>query len=60
MWFSALQARGVPSRFLRFENEGHGLRDPRNQVFYQHQLLNWFEQYVLDLSDSNGDHHVHD
>jgi dipeptidyl aminopeptidase/acylaminoacyl peptidase len=60
MWFSALQARGVPSRFLRFENEGHGLRDPRNQVFYQHQLLNWFEQFVLDLTDSNGDHHVHD
>ncbi len=60
MWFSALQAQGVPSRFLRFENEGHGLRDPRNQVFYQHQLLNWFEQYVLDLSDSNGDHHIHD
>ena len=49
MWFTALKARGVPARFIRFEKEGHGIRDPRNQVFYQHQLLDWFEQHVLGV-----------
>ncbi|MCB1184273.1 S9 family peptidase [bacterium] len=47
MWFSALQARGVPSRFLRFESEGHGIRRADNQVFYANQLLNWFDEHVL-------------
>lgn len=60
MWFSALQAQGVPSRFIRFEHEGHGIRDPRNQVFYQHQLLSWFEKYVLEVDMSNGDSVLHD
>lgn len=49
IWFSCLQAQGVPARFLRFDQEGHGLRDPSAQVFYQEQLLNWFDRYVLDL-----------
>jgi len=48
MWFSALQSRGVPSRFIRFETEGHGIRDARNRVFYQHQLLEWFDTHVLE------------
>ncbi|MBU8870886.1 MAG: S9 family peptidase [Gemmatimonadales bacterium] len=52
-WFSALQSRGVPSRFIRFEEEGHGIRNPANQVFYQQQLLNWFDQHVLG---PNGSH----
>ncbi len=49
MWFSSLQALGVPSRFIRFEQEGHGLRDPRDKVFYQHQLLEFFDHHVLGL-----------
>ncbi len=47
MWFSALQSRGVPSRFIRFENEGHGIRHPENKVFYYNQLLDWFDEHVL-------------
>jgi dipeptidyl aminopeptidase/acylaminoacyl peptidase len=60
MWFSALRARGVPSRFIRFENEGHGIKDPGNQVFYQHQLMNWFETYLLGVEEDTGDLPVHD
>ncbi len=60
MWFSALKAQGVPARFIRFENEGHGIRDPRNQVFYQHQLLDWFQKYVLEVDDTGGDVPIHD
>ena len=48
IWFSALQSLGVPSRFVRFENEGHGIRNPENKVIYQGLLLEWFERYLLD------------
>ncbi len=48
IWFSALQSLGVPSRFVRFENEGHGIRNPENQVSYQELLLEWFERHLLD------------
>jgi dipeptidyl aminopeptidase/acylaminoacyl peptidase len=47
MWFSALQSLGVPSRLLRFEDEGHGLRGRENQVFYLEQVLAWFDAHVL-------------
>jgi len=47
MWFSALQALGVPSRLIRFEREGHGIRRPDDLVFYHTQMLNWFDKYVL-------------
>jgi len=47
MWFSALQVRGIPTRMIRFEDEGHGIRDRENQVFYLEQLLEWFDRHVL-------------
>jgi dipeptidyl aminopeptidase/acylaminoacyl peptidase len=56
IWFSALQAQGVPSRFIRFEDEGHGIRNPANKVFYQNQLLDWFDRFVLGGSPENGSH----
>jgi dipeptidyl aminopeptidase/acylaminoacyl peptidase len=46
-WYSALQSLGVPTRLLRFHDEGHGIRDTGNQIFYLHQLLAWFETHVL-------------
>ena len=60
MWFTALRARGVPARFIRFEQEGHGIRDPRNQVFYQHQVLSWFEEHVLEVRAEGGANGAHD
>ncbi|HOX24745.1 MAG TPA: S9 family peptidase [Candidatus Krumholzibacteria bacterium] len=47
IWYSALQSQGVPTRLLRFHDEGHGIRDRANQVFYLEQLLAWFERHVL-------------
>jgi len=51
MWFSALKAQGVPTRLLRFSGEGHGLQINRNKVFYYHQLLEWFDEYILNGND---------
>jgi dipeptidyl aminopeptidase/acylaminoacyl peptidase len=48
IWFSALQGLGVPSRFIRFADEGHGIRDRANQVWYLNQVLAWFERHVLE------------
>ena len=47
-WFSALRSLGVPTRYLRFHDEGHGIRGTDNQIFYLHQLLAWFEAHVLE------------
>ncbi|MEZ4385982.1 MAG: S9 family peptidase [Candidatus Krumholzibacteriia bacterium] len=47
-WFSALRSLGVPCRYLRFQDEGHGLRQTENQIFYLQQLLAWFEAHVLE------------
>jgi len=63
MWFSALQSRGVPSRFIRFENEGHGIRRPENRVFYYNQLLDWFDEHVLGTSgdvEESAESVIHD
>jgi len=57
-WFSALQSLGVPSRFIRFQEEGHGIRNPRNLAFYHDQLLAWFERWVLESGAEEGA--VHD
>ncbi len=60
MWFSALQSLGVPSRFIRFENEGHGIRNPANLVFYHNQMLNWFDAHVLGPVEPEGINPAHD
>lgn len=60
MWFSALQSLGVPSRFIRFENEGHGIRNKADLVFYHNQMLNWFERYVLGLEAVENENAAHD
>jgi len=48
LWYSALQSLNVPTRLLRFHDEGHGILDRSNQVFYLDQLLAWFERHVLE------------
>ncbi len=55
MWFAALRSRGVPARLIRFVEEGHGLRNPRNLVFYQDELLAWFEAHVLGTTAEGPD-----
>ncbi|MBE0566660.1 MAG: S9 family peptidase [Krumholzibacteria bacterium] len=50
MWFAALRSRGVPARLIRFVDEGHGIRGPRNLVFYHDQVLAWFDTHVLGPS----------
>jgi len=60
MWFSALQSLGVPSRLIRFENEGHGIRNKADQVFYYDQMLTWFDTHVLGPEAAEGENAPHD
>jgi len=47
-WFSALQSRGVPSRFLRFNSEAHGVRETDNRIRLAEEVLAWLDRYVRD------------
>jgi dipeptidyl aminopeptidase/acylaminoacyl peptidase len=44
--FTALQRRGVPSRFLYFPDEGHWVLKPQNSKVWHQTVLGWFEQWV--------------
>jgi len=45
-FFSALQKRGVPSRLIVFENDGHWPSWTRSMPLYYNAHLEWFHQYL--------------
>jgi dipeptidyl aminopeptidase/acylaminoacyl peptidase len=44
--FTALQRRGVPSRFLYFPDEGHWVLKPTNRRVWWDNVLGWLEKYL--------------
>jgi len=44
--FSALQRRGVESRFVHVPDENHWVLKPRNWVDWQHEILDWTAHYT--------------
>ena len=44
--FTALQMRGVPSRFLYFPDEGHWILKPRNSLLWYETVLAWLDQWI--------------
>jgi dipeptidyl aminopeptidase/acylaminoacyl peptidase len=50
--FSALQRRGVPSRFVYFPDEGHWITKPANRVVWWNEIHDWLAKYLKpsDLS----------
>jgi len=44
--FTALQRRGVPSRFLYFPDEGHWVLKPQNSKVWHQTVLDWFDRWV--------------
>jgi len=43
--FTALQRLGVPSKFIRFPDEGHWILKPQNRVFWYRSILDWADQW---------------
>jgi dipeptidyl aminopeptidase/acylaminoacyl peptidase len=44
--FTALQRRGVPSRFVLYPDEGHWIGKPQNQRLWWSEVLGWFGKYL--------------
>jgi dipeptidyl aminopeptidase/acylaminoacyl peptidase len=44
--FTALQRRGVPSRFLYYPDEGHWVLKPRNARLWNQTVMDWFDRWL--------------
>ena len=44
--FTALQRRGVPSRYLFFPDEGHWILKPRNRLVWWREVHGWLAKYL--------------
>ena len=44
--YGILQARGVPSRLLYFEDENHWILKPRNSLRWYAEVISWFERFL--------------
>jgi dipeptidyl aminopeptidase/acylaminoacyl peptidase len=44
--FTALQARGIESRFLYFPEEGHWIQSPQNSVLWHRVFYDWLARYL--------------
>jgi dipeptidyl aminopeptidase/acylaminoacyl peptidase len=46
--FSALQRRGIESRFVHVPDENHWVLKPRNWVDWQSEILSWTDHYTAE------------
>jgi len=44
--FTALQRRGIPSKFLYFPDENHWVLKPANSVLWHETVLGWLDQWT--------------
>ena len=49
IYFSALQERGVPTRFIKMPRQGHGIREPRLRRVRVIEEIRWMQKYVLGI-----------
>jgi dipeptidyl aminopeptidase/acylaminoacyl peptidase len=46
--FTALQRRGIPSKFLYFPDENHWVLTPANSILWHETVLAWLDQWVSE------------
>jgi len=44
--FTALQRKGIPSRFLHFPDENHWVLKPQNSVLWHDTVLDWLDRWT--------------
>ena len=44
--FTALQRRGIPSKFLYFPDESHWVQKPQNSVLWHDTVIDWLKQWT--------------
>lgn len=46
--FTALQRRGIPSKFLYFPDENHWVLKPQNSILWHKTVLEWLDKYTMN------------
>ena len=46
--FTALQRRGIPSRFLYFPDENHWVLRPSNSILWHETVLDWLDRWLRE------------
>ena len=44
--YTAVQRKGIDSKFLSFPDEGHWVLKPQNSNFWYHTVLDWLDKYL--------------
>lgn len=44
--FTALQRRGIPSKFLYFPDENHWVQKPHNSILWHETVISWLDQWT--------------
>ena len=44
--FTAMQRKGVPSRFMTFTDENHWVRKPKNSLLWHDTIQAWLDQWI--------------
>jgi dipeptidyl aminopeptidase/acylaminoacyl peptidase len=44
--FTALQRRGIPSKFLHFPDENHWVLKPANSILWHETVIDWLDQWT--------------
>ncbi len=44
--FTALQRRGIPSRFLHFPDENHWVQKPHNSILWHETVIGWLDEWT--------------
>lgn len=50
--FTALQRRGIPSRFLYFPDENHWVLKPNNSIRWHDEVLKWLDQWTASDAEA--------
>lgn len=45
-FYIGLRKLEVPTRFVRYPNEGHGVRQPQHREHYYNEILTWLNKYI--------------
>jgi len=45
-FYHAMQTLGVPSQLVVYADEGHGPRQPKNQIDILQRMVGWFDKYL--------------
>lgn len=52
--FTAVQRKGIDSKFLTFPDEGHWVLKPQNSQLWYHTVLDWLDKYLQSTAPDSS------